>query len=104
MMENSTPISTRALLLVLYNIESNAKLDIKPASEDSKSKMESIDSHIPKKPQKEGWTEKNCILCKKLGVHASVTIHVTTVATTKMSFLLKTGGGVPVYRFKGEAT
>ena len=29
-MENTTPVSTRALLLVLKNIENNAKLDQKP--------------------------------------------------------------------------
>eukprot|EP00804_Cyclotella_cryptica_P004891 CCRYP_004940-RA/>CCRYP_004940-RA protein AED:0.36 eAED:0.84 QI:0/0/0/1/1/1/2/0/428 len=29
--------------------------------------MESIDSRIPKKPKKVGWTEKHCVLCKKHG-------------------------------------
>ena len=27
--------------------------------------MESIDSRIPKKPKKVGWTDKHCVLCKK---------------------------------------
>ena len=71
--ENSTPVSTRALLLVLENIENNVELDAKPASTtkargaEPKRKMESEDSRIPKKPKKVGWTEKHCVLCKKHG-------------------------------------
>eukprot|EP00804_Cyclotella_cryptica_P018265 CCRYP_005976-RA/>CCRYP_005976-RA protein AED:0.46 eAED:0.82 QI:0/0/0/1/0.5/0.33/3/0/385 len=71
--ENTTQVSTRALLLVLENIENNAELDNKPASTtkakgaDTKRKMESMDSRIPKKPKKVGWTEKHCVLCKKHG-------------------------------------
>ena len=34
LMENSTPVSTRALLLVLENIESNVQLDYKAPSKD----------------------------------------------------------------------
>ena len=51
--ENSTPVSTRALLLVLENIENNVELDTKPASitkakgAEQKRKMESEDSRIP---------------------------------------------------------
>ena len=29
--------------------------------------MESINSRIPKKPKKVGWTDKHCVLCKKHG-------------------------------------
>eukprot|EP00804_Cyclotella_cryptica_P001718 CCRYP_009081-RA/>CCRYP_009081-RA protein AED:0.37 eAED:0.89 QI:0/0/0.2/1/1/1/5/139/417 len=71
--ENTTPVSTRALLLVLENIENNAELDNKPASTtkakgaDTKRKVESMDSRIPKKSKKVGWTEKHCVLCKKHG-------------------------------------
>jgi hypothetical protein len=71
--ENSTPVSTRALLLVLENIKNNVELDAKPASmtkakgAEQKCKMESEDSRIPKKPKKVGWTEKHCMLCKKHG-------------------------------------
>ena len=71
--ENSTPVSTRALLLVLENIENNVELDTKPATltkakgAEQKRKMESEDSRIPKKPKKVGWTEKHCVLCKKHG-------------------------------------
>ena len=69
--ENTTPVSTRALLLVLENIENNADLDYKPTNWNKpkgakgKHKMESIDSWIPKKPKKVGWTDKHCVLCKK---------------------------------------
>ena len=34
LMENSTPVSTRALLMVLENIESNVEFDDKPPSKD----------------------------------------------------------------------
>eukprot|EP00804_Cyclotella_cryptica_P007465 CCRYP_002661-RA/>CCRYP_002661-RA protein AED:0.40 eAED:1.00 QI:0/-1/0/1/-1/1/1/0/374 len=57
--ENTTPVSTRALLLVLENIENNAELDAKPSSmtktkgADQKRKMESIDSH-PQEAQEGG--------------------------------------------------
>jgi hypothetical protein len=73
LMEKTTPVSTRALLLVLENIKNNVKLDMKPSSmikakgAEQKRKMESMDSHMPKKPKKEGWTEKHCVQCKKHG-------------------------------------
>eukprot|EP00804_Cyclotella_cryptica_P027463 CCRYP_008876-RA/>CCRYP_008876-RA protein AED:0.43 eAED:0.77 QI:0/0/0/1/1/1/2/0/226 len=87
--ENTTPVSTRALLLVLENIENNAELDNKPASMTKakglilKRKMESMDSRIPKKPKKVGWTEKHCVLCKKHGGRTKVTIRVTAAAITR---------------------
>ena len=71
--KNTTPVSTRALLLMLVNIENNADLDPKlsnpnkPKGAEGKRKMESIDSQIPKKPKKVGWTDKHCILCKNHG-------------------------------------
>ncbi len=75
-MNHSTPVSTRDLLLVLENIESNIDLDDKPPSKDktkgadSKCKLDSIDACIPKKAKK-GWTETHCSLCKKHGgVHS----------------------------------
>eukprot|EP00804_Cyclotella_cryptica_P019640 CCRYP_013978-RA/>CCRYP_013978-RA protein AED:0.50 eAED:0.92 QI:0/0/0/0.5/1/1/2/0/367 len=87
--ENTTPVSTRALLLVLENIENNAELDNKHASTtkakgaDQKWKMESMDSRIPKKPKKVGWTKKHCVLCKKHGGRTKVTIRVTADVITK---------------------
>jgi hypothetical protein len=71
--ENSIPVSTRALLLVLENIENNVELDVKPTSTtkakgaEQKCKMESENSRIPKKPKKAGWNKKHCVLCKKHG-------------------------------------
>ena len=80
--ENSTPISTRALLLVLENMENNVELDAKPASTtkakraEQKHKMELEYSRIPKKPKKVGWTEKHCVLCKKhVGRHKNHNTH-----------------------------
>ncbi len=57
-MKNSTPVSTRAIFLVLENIESNVKLNDKPPRRDkakgadSKRKTESNDSCNPKKAKK----------------------------------------------------
>ena len=71
--KNTTPVSTRALLIMLENIENNADLDPKPSNPnkpkgtEGKCKMESTDSRIPKKPKKVGWTDKHCVLCKKHG-------------------------------------
>ena len=71
-MENSTPVSMRALLMVVENIESNVELNDWPLSKDkakgaaSKQKMELSNSHPPEKARK-GWTEKHCSLCKKHG-------------------------------------
>eukprot|EP00804_Cyclotella_cryptica_P029034 CCRYP_005230-RA/>CCRYP_005230-RA protein AED:0.27 eAED:0.62 QI:206/0/0/1/1/1/3/0/428 len=80
--ENTTPVNTRALPLVLENIENNAELDNKPANTtkakgaDMKRKMESMNSRIPKKPKKVGWTKKHCVLCKKHeGPHKSHNTH-----------------------------
>ena len=59
--ENNTAISTRAVLLVLKNIENNVELDAKPPSvitlkgADGKCKMELMDSRIPKRPR--GWMD-----------------------------------------------
>eukprot|EP00804_Cyclotella_cryptica_P022966 CCRYP_014981-RA/>CCRYP_014981-RA protein AED:0.99 eAED:1.00 QI:0/-1/0/1/-1/1/1/0/244 len=87
--EKTTPVSTRALLLVLENIENNAEFDAKPSSmteakgADQKRKMESIDSCIPKKPKKVGWTDKHCVLCKKHGGYTKVTTPVTAAVISK---------------------
>jgi hypothetical protein len=73
LMENTTPVSTRSLLLVLEKVENNAELETKPSGTNKtkgaepKRKMESMDSHVPKKAKKEGWVEKHCVLCKKHG-------------------------------------
>jgi hypothetical protein len=64
LMENTTPLSTRALLLVLKNIENDVERDAKPPGmikskrADEKRNMELMDSCIPKKPKKVGWSKK----------------------------------------------
>ena len=71
--KNTTPVSTRALLLMLENIENNANLDPetsnpnKPKGAEGKRKAEFTDSQIPNKPKKVGLTDKHCVLCKKHG-------------------------------------
>jgi hypothetical protein len=96
--KNSTPVSTRALLLVLENIENNVELDATPASTtkakgaEQERKMESEDSRISKKPKKVGWTEKHCILCKKHGVRMRLATLVTAAITTRTVLLLRKMG------------
>ena len=79
--KNTTPVSTRALVLMLENIKNNADLDhksqnpSKPKGAEGKHKMELSNYHIPKKarqglvhwkqPERQG--EKHCMLCKKHG-------------------------------------
>jgi len=96
--ENSTPVSTRALLLVLKNIENNVELDAKPASTtkakgaEQKRKMESEDSRIPKKPKKVGWTEKTAYYAKSMGACIKLTTLVTTTVTTRTVLQLRKMG------------
>lgn len=67
--ENTIPISTRALLLVLENIKNNAKLNnkspnaAKAKGAKKKCKMESTHSHIPKKACKGlvHWIRRHCV-------------------------------------------
>ena len=93
--ENSTPVSIRALLLVLENIENNVELDVKPASTikakgaEQKCKMEPEDSSIPKKPKKVGWTKKHCMLCKKHGDVHKTHNTMTAAVTIRTVLLLK---------------
>jgi len=68
--------------LVLENIENNFELDMKPSSRikvrgaGQKRKMELMDSHIPKKPKRVGWTDKHCMLCNKHGgLHKTHNTH-----------------------------
>ena len=46
-----------------------------------------VDSHIPKKPKKVGWTEKHCMLWKKHGdLHKSHNTHLTAIILARMAF------------------
>ena len=73
LMEKTTPVNTRALLLILEKIENNVEVETKPPSmikskgAEGKRKMESINSHIPKKSKQVGFSDKHCALCKKHG-------------------------------------
>jgi hypothetical protein len=65
--EKTTPVSTRALLLILEKIENNAELDAKPPSGNKmngsgeKCKMESTDARIPQKAQVSHFLQE--VLC-----------------------------------------
>jgi hypothetical protein len=63
-------------------IENNAEVEttwpgmIKPKGAGGKHRMESIDWNIPKKSKKVGFSDKQCILCKKHGgPHKSHNTH-----------------------------
>ncbi len=76
LMENTTLLSTRALLLAL-EIENNAEVDYKAQNHTNmkgakgKRKMESIDSHIPKKPKRGAGLTSMCSLQEAWGVFKS---------------------------------
>jgi hypothetical protein len=70
-MEKMTSVNTRALLLILKKIENNSEVETKPPNTNKpkgakdKCRIESIDSHIPKKPKQVGFSDKQFTLCKK---------------------------------------
>ena len=71
--EKSTPVNTRSLLLILEKIKNNAEVEAKPPNAskpkgaEGTCKMESINSHIPRKSKQVGFSDKHCALCKKHG-------------------------------------
>jgi hypothetical protein len=73
--EKTSPVNTRALLLILEKIENNEELEtkppsaIKPKGAEGKRKMKSItiNSRIPKQSKQVGFSDKHCALCKKHG-------------------------------------
>ena len=79
--------------MVLENIKNNVELDTNPSGmikakgAEQKCTMESMDSHIPKKAKKEGWTEKHCMLCKTHGGLTRATVLVTAAVTTRTELL-----------------
>ena len=58
---------------------------IKSKGADGKHKMESMNSHIPKKSKKVGGTDKYCVLCKKHGGYSKATAHVTVIVLMRMA-------------------
>ena len=87
LMETSTPVSTRALLLVLENIESNVELDDKPTSKDMakgtdcKEKMETSDIHNSKKAKK-ARQRSTVLSARNMGAHTSHTTPRSAGAIT----------------------
>ncbi len=66
-MENTTPISTRGVLLVLENIRNNAEVDYeaqnptKMIGAERECNIELIDSRIHKEPEKGGLDQKTIV-------------------------------------------
>jgi hypothetical protein len=69
-----------------------------------KHKMELMDSCIPKKPKKVGWTKKHCVLCKKRGrPHKSHNMRDCHCLNKDGSPIKKNGGaGKPNSKEKGS--
>jgi hypothetical protein len=71
--EKTTPVNTRALLLILEKIENNLEVEaqppsvIEPKGAEGTCRMESIDSGIPKKSKQVGFSDNQCAQCKKHG-------------------------------------
>jgi hypothetical protein len=88
-----TPVITRALLLILEKIMNNAEVEAKSPSEmkpkgaEGKCKMESIDSHIPKKTKQASFSDKQCTLCKNMKGHTNCTTLVTVVSSIPVVLL-----------------
>eukprot|EP00804_Cyclotella_cryptica_P019467 CCRYP_006635-RA/>CCRYP_006635-RA protein AED:0.43 eAED:0.43 QI:0/-1/0/1/-1/1/1/0/105 len=52
-----------------------------------------MDSRIPKKPKKVGWTKKHCVLCKKHGgLHKSHNTHDCRCYNKDGTLIKKNGG------------
>ena len=71
---------------------------------DGKHKMELMDSSIPKKPKKVGWTDKHCVLFQKHGrPHKSRDTHDCCCYNKDGTPIKKNGAQVnPILR-KGDA-
>jgi hypothetical protein len=99
--ENTTPVSTRALLLVLEKVENNAELKTKPSGTNKmkgaepKRKMESMDSRIPKKAQKRAGRRSTECFSRSMTGPIRATILVTAAVTTRTE-LLSRGMGAQV--------
>ena len=87
--ENTTPVSTRALLLVLKNIKNNAEVDYKAhnltkmTGVKGKCKMESINSWILKKSKNVSWTNKHEFYARNMWAHSKATTCTTVYILTK---------------------
>ena len=88
LMENSTPVSTRALLMVLENIESNVELNDKPPSKDkakgadSKRKAKSMIHATPRRPRRAG-RRSIALSARNMGARTLRTTPRSAGATTE---------------------
>jgi hypothetical protein len=89
LVENSTPVSIRALLFVLESIKSNAELDHKPPSNDKakgltpKGKWILLMHVSPRRPRKAGQ-RSTFLSARNMGVHIPYTTPMSAGITTKM--------------------
>ena len=69
-----TPVNTRALLLILKKIENNTEVEanppsmIKPIGAEGKYKMESINSHIPKRSKQVGFRANSVLYARNMAL------------------------------------
>ena len=88
-MKNSTPVSKRALLMVLENIESNVELDDKPPSKDkakgadSKRRQNPTIHTTPKRPRRAGQ-RSIALSARNMGAHTLRTTPRSAGTTTEM--------------------
>jgi hypothetical protein len=96
--EKTTPVNTRAFLLILEKIKNNAEVEAKPTS----SRMKWIDSRTPKKSKRVGFSGKQCALCKKHGgphkLHNTCDCHKYNPDST----LIKRNGGAGSTQRNGQ--
>eukprot|EP00804_Cyclotella_cryptica_P016268 CCRYP_005734-RA/>CCRYP_005734-RA protein AED:0.39 eAED:0.81 QI:0/0/0/1/1/1/3/0/283 len=93
--ENTTPVSTRALLLVLENIENNAELDNKPANTTKAKRASQLTPASPRSPRRWAGPKSTVCYARNMGGRTKVTIRVTAVAITRTVLLSRRMGAQP---------
>jgi hypothetical protein len=89
LMKNTTLVSTRALLLVIKNIENNAKRDAMPPNviklkgADGKCKMESMDSPIQRNPRSWAGPRNTVWSARSMVGQTRVTLRAKTVLLSR---------------------
>ena len=97
LMENSTPVSTRALLMVLENIESNVEFDGKPPNKKQqkgltpKGRRNPMIHATPKRQRRAG--QRSIVLsARNMGAHTLRTTPRSAGATAKMEATIRQEG------------
>jgi hypothetical protein len=99
--EKTTPVNTRALLLILEKIKNNVGVEakppstIKPKGAEGKCKMESIDSCIPKKSKQWALVISTVSYARNMEGCTNCTTLLTVVSTI-LTVLLSKGMGAQV--------